>query len=154
MKKELLFIQQQLIETYNGDPWYGRSLLSILQEVGAFKAWGAQVKNNHNNTVLLNHLINWRLFAISRFEVDSPDNSAFFEKHNFKMIIAPSAIDWQHALDRLARTQQHLLEHLDNKTDEILDRPVAEQQYNFRVLLHGIIQHDVYHIGQMMLSIK
>ncbi len=90
MKKELELIQQQLIENYDGDPWYGRSLLSIINETATKHAWAVKVNNNHNNTVLLYHIINWRLFTISRFEKDALNTTADFEENNFLVFAQPT----------------------------------------------------------------
>lgn len=154
MKKELELIKEQLIENYDGDPWYGRSLLSILKDAATKHAWAIKVNNNHNNTVLLYHIINWRLFTISRFEKDALTTTAHFEENNFPVFAQPTEAVWRNGLQSLALTQQHLLQQFDTNTDEILDKKVPDRDYNFRVLLNGIIQHDVYHIGQIMVSLK
>ncbi len=154
MKKELALLQQQLTEIYDGDPWYGRSLLSILNEAASKHAWAVKVNNNHNNTVLLYHIINWRLFTISRFENDALSTTAHFEENNFPVFAQPNEAVWCNGLQTLAITQQHLLQHLTNNNDEMLNKPVPGRDLTFRVLLNGIIQHDIYHIGQIMVSLK
>ena len=35
-----------------------------------------------------------------------------------------------------------------------LDRTVAGKEYNFRYLIEGITQHDVYHLGQIALTLS
>ena len=154
MNKQLQIIQKQLIETYDGDPWYGRSLMSILTKVTSLKAWNAHVNNNHNNTVLLNHMINWRKFTISRFKEDANRHTHEFDKNNWLTFLNPSEKEWLTAMQELALTQQDLLQLLADNTDEILDKQVTDRDYNFGVLLNGMIQHDIYHIGQIMLTIK
>jgi uncharacterized damage-inducible protein DinB len=154
MKTELQLLQEQLTETYNGEPWYGRSLLSILNEVATKHAWAVKVNNNHNNTVLLYHIINWRLFTISRFAKDALETTAHFEENNFPQFPQPTEAVWRNGLQSLAVTQQNLIDKLVKNTDEILEKKVPGREYNFRVLLNGIIQHDIYHIGQIMVSLK
>ena len=154
MKKELELIQQQLTDIYDGNPWYGRSLKSILDEVVTKHAWAVKVNNNHNNTVLLYHIINWRLFTLSRFEKDALNTTLHFEENNFPAFTQPTEAVWRNGLQSLAITQQHLVKKLQQNTDELLDNKVPGRDYNFRVLLNGIIQHDIYHIGQIMISLK
>jgi hypothetical protein len=154
MNKELQLIQQQLTDTYDGDPWYGRSLVSILNEVATKHAWAVKVNNNHNNTVLLYHIINWRLFTISRFEKDAVSTTAHFEENNFPSFPQPTEAVWRNGMQSLALTQQHLLEIINKNKDEMLEKKVPGREYNFRTLLNGIVQHDIYHIGQIMISLK
>jgi len=38
---------------------------------------------------------------------------------------------------------------MDNLTDALLGKQVADREYNYRFLLNGIVQHDIYHLGQI-----
>jgi len=38
---------------------------------------------------------------------------------------------------------------IKDKDDEFLSENVEFRKYNFQVLLNGLIQHDIYHIGQI-----
>ena len=151
---KLQFIQKQLTQIYDGDPWYGRSLMSILNKVTSLKAWNAHVNNNHNNTVLLNHMVNWRKFTISRFKEDAVEHTHEFDKYNWLTFLNPTEKDWLSAMQELALTQQNLLQIMADNTDDILHKQVPDREYDFAELLHGMMQHDVYHIGQIMLTIK
>jgi hypothetical protein len=53
------------------------------------------------------------------------------------------------ALAQFKVTHDLLIELLETKDDEFLSGEVDYREYNFRFLLHGIIQHDIYHIGQI-----
>ena len=46
-------------------------------------------------------------------------------------------------------THDLIIDLLDTKGDKFLSEDVDYREYNFRFLLHGIIQHDIYHIGQI-----
>ncbi len=41
------------------------------------------------------------------------------------------------------------MELLSEKEDGFLSEEAADRKYNFRHLLHGLIQHDIYHQGQI-----
>lgn len=154
MNTVIQLIKDQLIETYNGDPWYGRSILSILNEVTAASAWNARSSKDHTNIILLRHMINWRQFTISRFENAALKNTEYFDTNNWQSILNCQEKDWLTALDDLASSQKELLEMISLKTDDFLDGQVPGRSYNFSYLLLGIIQHDIYHIGQIMVSLK
>ena len=46
-------------------------------------------------------------------------------------------------------THDLIIELLGTKDDKFLSGKVDYREYNFKFLLHGIIQHDIYHIGQI-----
>jgi uncharacterized damage-inducible protein DinB len=52
--------------------------------------------------------------------------------------------------------QQKIILLLEKTNDAILplNAPSVEHRYNFYQLLHGIMQHDTYHLGQIALLKK
>ena len=154
MNNELKNYIERLTENYNGDPWYGRPLLSILNEVGSLNAWGQKVNNNHTNTTLLRHIVLWRLFTISRFKPDAVETTIYFDDNNWQTINNPSKEDWERSMAELANSQQELLRIISTANGSMLDEQVPGRTYTFRYLLNGLIEHDIYHTGQIMLSIK
>jgi hypothetical protein len=38
---------------------------------------------------------------------------------------------------------------LKKKEDAFLEEKVDYRNYNFRFLLNGLVQHDIYHLGQI-----
>ena len=63
----------------------------------------------------------------------------------------PAITNWSEAVQALDKSQADLLETLeafDNaKLHEIVQH--GSCNYSFYALLHGIIHHDLYHIGQI-----
>ena len=53
-------------------------------------------------------------------------------------------------MDNLRHSQEALIHELSERNDSLLDEQVPGRSYNFYVLLQGIIQHDIYHLGQMV----
>ncbi|MBS1653770.1 MAG: hypothetical protein JSU05_02905 [Bacteroidetes bacterium] len=47
-------------------------------------------------------------------------------------------------------THDLIIEALENKDDSFLDEIVDSRKYNFRFLINGLIQHDIYHAGQLI----
>jgi len=52
-------------------------------------------------------------------------------------------------LNRLQETQNELINLLEKQQESLLEKSVSERTYNFRKLLQGLIQHDIYHLGQI-----
>ena len=128
--------------------------MSILHQATTLDAWNKQVSSGHTNLVLLRHMINWRLFTISRLEEDANEHTNYFDNNNWRIILNATKENWLDAMNDLAVSQKRLLHLLSMASDGILDNDVPGRRYDYRYLLYGIIQHDIYHIGQIMISIK
>ena len=61
---------------------------------------------------------------------------------------------WGEAREGLRRSQDELLAALDGLDDGRLEEIVPGRDYSVYVLLHGVVQHDVYHAGQIALLRK
>ena len=58
---------------------------------------------------------------------------------------------WREALSLLETRHQELMDALAQLNDEQLRNPVAGKGYDVYVLLHGVLQHELYHTGQIAL---
>ena len=61
---------------------------------------------------------------------------------------------WHEALASLEARHRELAETVARLTDERLADGVAGKDYLVYVLLHGAVQHDLYHAGQIALLKK
>jgi len=50
---------------------------------------------------------------------------------------------------RLIQNQKELIGLLDAKTDDFLQTQTPGHTYDFQFLIEGIVQHDIYHQGQI-----
>jgi uncharacterized damage-inducible protein DinB len=68
----------------------------------------------------------------------------------------PVETDWLKAIDGLEKSQEQLLDAIAKFPAERLGElvPHAEFKYTYYTLLHGIIHHDLYHVGQISLIAK
>lgn len=92
-------------------------------------------------------MVAWRTFVTKRLL----GNSTFelTDEQNF-----PPETDWTTALQQLEESQVALLNAIETISSEKLWEEVANRKYDFFILLHGIIHHDIYHIGQIQLINK
>ena len=146
--KEILFIIEQMKDAYEGDPWFGRNIKSLLADVEEQTAF-EKISSQHSMLDLVWHMITWREFAIDRLQQKPQMQLKYFEQNDWRKLDYSNKTLWQQVLERLQKTQDELIQLLKKQKDDILDKTVAERNYNFRKLLHGIIQHDIYHLGQI-----
>lgn len=147
MQAEMAVIVGQLKEAYEGDPWFGRNVKTLLSEVGEETAY-QKLNEQHSVLELLYHMIVWREFTISRLAPTDKD-LAYFEKADWQVLDHTDKKLWEAGLRKLDETQAELVRVLQEQDDAILTRIVNGRTYDFRKLLYGIVQHDIYHLGQI-----
>ena len=148
MNKEMQYIAEQLKDAYEGDPWFGRNALALLAEVNEQTAF-ERPNGQHSIVELVWHMITWRAFTISRFTKEEGKDLHYFEDRDWRELDHSDKSLWQQGLQRLQQTQDELIEILQKQKDELLDQNVEERNYNYKKLLYGIVQHDIYHLGQI-----
>jgi uncharacterized damage-inducible protein DinB len=94
----------------------------------------------------------WRNFVIRRLQGD--EGYELTEDENFKKISDITEEAWASAKQALEESQQKLMGLLNQIHDDKLLKTVGNRSYDYYTLLHGIIQHDVYHLGQIVLLKK
>lgn len=152
MQAEIALIIGQLKESYEGEPWFGRNIKALLFEVDEETA-AQKINGQHSILELLYHMIVWREFTISRLE-PSGKSISYFEENDWQKLDHADKTLWQKGLQKLEATQAELIRVLQQQDDAILERIVSDRQYNFRKLLYGIVQHDIYHTGQIAFIAK
>src|SRR5258708_37993393 len=109
MNREMQSIIHNLQQVNNGEPWFGRPVYAILDEVDASKVYIKLNNTEHSLIELLYHMLTWAEFTLKRIEKDSIQDMAVFEK---------------------------MIPLLDKKGDEFLKKIVDYRKYNFRFLLN------------------
>lgn len=153
MNQEIQYISRMLKEAYDGEPWHGRSIKSLLEEVTPAVGLRKPGANSHSIAELVYHMVTWRDFTISRLQPDGKELT-YFEENDWRKLDLHDETTWHHGLRLLEESQQRLLAVLEQFQDSILAEKVAERKYDFRFLLYGIVQHDVYHAGQIAYAMK
>ncbi|RYZ44615.1 MAG: DinB family protein [Chitinophagaceae bacterium] len=148
MQKEINLYSEQLKDAYEGDPWFGRSVKVLLSEVDESIAL-KKLNGQHSILELVWHMITWREFTIHCIQPSPNQNLKSFEELDWRELDHTNRLLWAEGIKRLDETHDELLKALQKADDSILEQIVGERNYNFRKLLAGIIQHDVYHIGQI-----
>ena len=148
MNKEIQYISGLLQKTYDGDPWFGRSVKKVVAEVDA-KTSIQKPNQQHSILELIYHMLNWREFVISRLQSGNDKPIKYFDKNDWRELDHHDESLWEKGLQLLENTQQLLVVLLSNLEDDVLSKQVADREYNYRFLLHGMIQHDIYHLGQI-----
>ena len=140
-----------LREIYEGGPWHGPSITKVLSGISPRQALSA-IGDSHNIIELVLHMTAWRNFVIRRLAGD--ENYELTEDENFKIITNITDEAWEAAKQALAESQQQLISYLNHTADNQLLKNVVNRPYNYYILLQGMLQHDIYHLGQIALLKK
>ena len=107
-----------------------------------------QPNKQHSLIELLYHMITWADFTLHRIKGDKEKDMAVFEELDWRKI-DPKVHTWKKGLAEFKAIHKKIIELLNEKDDEFLKEIVDYRKYNFRFLLNGLIQHNIYHIGQI-----
>ncbi len=145
-------IKDQLERAHRGDAWHGPSLREVLEGVTAAQAAARPVSQAHTIWELVRHIIAWEQIARRRLSgetlVGIPDEMSF------PPVLDTSDAAWHRVRAEVEESSRSLHDALQRMNDARLEATVPGTQYTNYVLLHGVIQHDLYHAGQIALLRK
>lgn len=153
---ELIRIIDLLNTTYESEEaWHGPSVVESLRDVSPAMAGQRISPNTHTIAELVFHMTSWRIFCVKKMQNDPTFDITTPEK-NFGSF--PDKIDdfeWEALQMELSLSQEELINELDKRDDdEFLEDIVPGRDYTYYDLLHGIINHDIYHTGQIVILQK
>jgi uncharacterized damage-inducible protein DinB len=148
MNTEIQTIVSGLQEVLNGQPWYGKPVYELLNEVNQDLQYVKPTPDSHSLNDLLYHMVTWAEFAQKRIEKEPIQDMKAFDAQDWRRI-DPDLHDWQKGLAALKASHQKIIELMQTKEDAFLNETVDYRKYDFRYLLNGLIQHNIYHLGQI-----
>jgi len=148
MSIELNIIIQNLEDCFDGKPWYGTPVMEKLNAI-PWQIVNDKTYGSKSIAVLVQHIINWRIFGIKKLEGDAVYNIVIDGENDWDEIAVASEQEWDILKKNLQDTQDKLVRILSEKTDELLAEKVPGKDYTFGPILTSIAQHDIYHLGQI-----
>ena len=148
MNKETQSIIRNLENTLNGQPWFGRAVFEILKEVDETKVFLNPYETGHSIIELLYHMITWAEYCLKQLQNAPADELKEVENNDWRGI-DPNKHNWQNGLAELKRIHKQIIAILETKNDDFLSETADERKYNNRFMLNGLIQHNIYHLGQV-----
>jgi uncharacterized damage-inducible protein DinB len=147
---------QQLAERYeqtlNGDAWYGYPVWTILHDINAQCAAAQLIPGTHTIWQLVMHMEFWERVALRRFSTRlSPAED---DPGNFPPTPSPDEAEWQKALERFRASNREFRQAISQLEPGKLDQNTPGSNRTFRYELVGIIEHHIYHAGQIALLKK
>ncbi len=143
-------LADQMRRAFDGDAWHGPSLVSLLDRVPANRAFDHPVPDAHSAAELVAHLAHWKHVVQRRTEGEAVADA---DVHDWPPL-EPATTDWATLRQWLATAHAALVARVEGLDPVRLDAPVPGQAIPLYVMLHGAVQHDLYHAGQVALLAK
>jgi uncharacterized damage-inducible protein DinB len=149
---EIKRIKSQLRRAFEGEAWHGPSVMELLKDVTADQAAAHPLAGAHSIWELALHIATWERFVRRRI-VEATELEPTDEE-NFPTVLDTSDAAWRAAIEGIKRNHAELLETVAGVDDARLAEIVPGKPYSVYFMLHGVIQHDLYHAGQIALLKK
>ena len=149
--QEIKRIGDQLKRAYEGEAWHGPSLLELLADVTAEKAAQKPLARAHSIWEIVLHVAAWEEAVRRRL---TGEVVVLSNEEDWPSVSDTSATAWKKALAALETTNKQLRETILQLNEARLNDMVPGKNYSVHYMLHGVIQHDLYHAGQIALLKK
>src|SRR5215471_10979061 len=152
MKKEIVRMQEELQRAFQGSAWHGPSVMELLSDVSAAQAAARPLPAAHSIWELVLHIAAWDLVVARRLSGERVETIP--ETENFPAVADSSDGAWRQTIETLQANHQNLQQAIGKFDEAKLDEPLMEGMRSAYITIHGAIEHDLYHAGQIALLKK
>ncbi len=149
--KEIERIADQLKRAIEGDAWHGPSLNETLAHVTAQAAAARPVVGGHTPWEIALHIGAWLAAVRRRLGGQAVELSP---KEDWAPVGDTTEAAWEQARAGINGEYRKLLETVRGFSEDGLGRIVAGRDYSMGFMLDGVIQHTLYHTGQIAVLTK
>ncbi|HXE58024.1 MAG TPA: DinB family protein [Gemmatimonadales bacterium] len=156
--RETYRLAAEVHRAYRGDTWHGPSIGELLADVDAAVAASRPIPEAHTIWEIVLHVTAWVREVARRLEGVEPGLPT---PGDWPPVPKPTAEAWEATRAALARAHEELRDALERFPEAQLDELVGEDRsaplgtgVSYYRMLHGLMQHDAYHAGQIALLKK
>ncbi|MBM3264703.1 MAG: DinB family protein [candidate division Zixibacteria bacterium] len=145
-------IADQIRRAVHGDAWYGDGIAGLLKDVSVAQATGRPIPNTHTIWEIVLHITAWadiigaRLRGVSEPVTPDQDWPAM-----------PAEVGdpaWNQAVVTCLAAHDRLAAQTQMLSESRLSEPITGDPPEIYAQLHGIVQHSLYHAGQISILKK
>ena len=149
--KETERIADQLTRSIEGNAWHGPSLMELLEGVNAKKAASKKIEDAHSIWEIVNHVIVWMDVVAKRVGNEIVNITP---EEDWANVNEFSEQAWQKTIENLKRSYANLKNTILNFPAEKLDENINGITQTYYYIMQGVIQHNLYHAGQIAILKK
>lgn len=151
-RAEVAHLSDQLERAFRGGAWHGPAVLEALDGVDAADAARRPIAGGHTIWELVAHTAAW--IEVTDRRIRGEAVQCLPDEEDWPHMGAVSGEAWSKLLERLEESYRSLHGTLEDLADADLERPTKGSAPTIRGLLFGVLQHNVYHAGQIALLRK
>ncbi len=153
MNVESTRIADQLRRAFTGEPWHGSPIRDLLDGVTPEQAQLRPLSSGHTIWELVLHI---EAYVKAAYEAAHtiPMPQINGTDLDWPAVQEGTAAAWAVAKTHLFQDAEELAKAIDRFPDVNLKKTVPGREYNFYYLFHGIVQHSLYHGGQIAMLKK
>jgi len=147
-------LADQARRAFEGEAWHGDSVLELLADVDAPTAAAHPIRDAHSIWELVLHIAAWDGAVLRR---TGGNAVTLTDEENFPAVSDSSEAAWREAVAHATETHEKMIKAISAFPDSRLQEQVhgkIEPYYNFFYMFSGIVQHELYHAGQIALLKK
>lgn len=144
-------IKDQLQRAFDGESWTGPPVMEVLKDIEPLKAASKPVPNAHSIWEILEHMNSTIQAAVRRMR---GEKILLTDEEDWPKVTDTSEKAWGDLVERFRANHNELMSEVSKLKPEQLNDPVLEGFSSYYVSLHGIVQHNQYHLGQISILKK
>jgi uncharacterized damage-inducible protein DinB len=145
-------IVDQLERAFEGDAWHGQSMSEILTNITAEQANARPLAETHSIWEIVLHTTAWQRAVRERLQ--GRPIASLPDEQDWPEIEDDSNHAWCEAVRELRAEYELLREEAMQWSQRDLGEITEGQRFTVYQMLHGVIQHDLYHAGQIAILKK
>lgn len=142
-------LADQLERGFRGGAWHGPAVAEALEGVDADLAAARPIPDAHTIWEIVHHLTVWN--EIPRLRIDGGGHRDLAEEQDWPPVETDAPERWEEAVAALEDAYRRLHARVLQLQDGQLDDPVAGSDPTVGGMLLGVVQHNAYHAGQIVL---
>ena len=148
-------IRDQFRRAFEGEAWHGPSVLALLNGVTAQQAAAHPILGAHSIWELTLHIAAWERACLRRLKGDP---AQLTNAEDWEPVNDTSDAAWEQTKQQLIDNHRELLVAISSVDELRLNEPILTHPNipfsSIYVTLHGGVQHDLYHAGQIAMLKK
>jgi hypothetical protein len=149
--KETERIAEQLRLAFYGKAWSGPAVMETVEGVTAAVAARKTIADAHSIWELVHHITAWMDIARRRAVGEQLEVTP---EVNFPPVSGLDEAAWKRSLQKMRESEEQMRKTILQLSESRLDEPGVRDGVSVYILVHGAIQHSLYHAGQIMLLRK
>ena len=143
---EVRRIDDQLRRSFTGPAWHGPSIRSLVKEVTPEQAAAHPLPGAHSIWEIVLHIGVWEDAVRRRLGGEQYEPAP---EQDWPAVTETSDAAWKQALAGVEAAHGRLRVAVAALDAAALDRRVPGKPYSVYFMLHGVVQHNLYHAGQI-----